>query len=150
MLTYCDFGLFVWRSFSKAEKISLDLGKRAVYYCRPVKFFWHVYIKRGGGGGDFRMFRFFEVFKFWEYQQEHWRHWKYGEFSSSLWSHSVLYTEKICSWRITEQFGNWGYENSVDFTELYSKIINSFNIITEFEIFYCKVRWNLTFDCTFW
>ena len=30
--------------------------------------------------------------------------------------------EKINSWRITEYFGNWGYEkNSVDFTELYTK-----------------------------
>ena len=32
------------------------------------------------------------------------------------------YTEKINSWRITEQFGNREYEkNSVDFTELYTK-----------------------------
>ena len=36
---------------------------------------------------------------------------------------SVEYTEKIYSSKITEYFGNWGYEkNLVDFTELYSKI----------------------------
>ena len=37
-----------------------------------------------------------------------------------------FYTEKNYSWRNTEKFGNWyefGYEkNSVDFTEIYSKI----------------------------
>ena len=32
-----------------------------------------------------------------------------------------IYTEKFCSWRITEYFG--GYE--VDFTEIYSKIIRT-------------------------